>query len=112
MLNFNSTIVEVLNLFFRFQRPEMDLSYVYLSYDDVVGLSDPVRPKSAKSRTKSAASARSKAAIRAPSAQRYIIIVYFFFKCNQIFISILSVKIGPTSERNSDDYWLMNFALF
>jgi kinesin family protein 3/17 len=73
MLNFNSTIVKISNLFFRSQRPEMDLSYVYLSYDDVVGLSDPVRPKSAKSRTKSAASARSKAAIRAPSAQRYII---------------------------------------
>ena len=54
----------------------MDLSYVYLSYDDVVGLSDPVRPKSARNRTKSAASARSKAAIRAPSAQRYFIIIY------------------------------------
>lgn len=53
----------------------MDLSYVYLSYDDVVGLSDPVRPKSAKNRTKSAASARSKATIRAPSAQRYFIVI-------------------------------------
>ena len=54
------------------QRPELDLSYVYLSYDDVTGLSESVRPKSAKaSARKSAASARSsKGSVRAPSAQR------------------------------------------
>jgi len=53
-------------------RPELDLSYVYLSYDDVTGLTESVRPKSAKaSARKSAASARSsKGSVRAPSAQR------------------------------------------
>lgn len=49
----------------------MDLSYVYLSYDDLAGLSDPVRPKSAKIKTRSATSARHmNKGIRAPSAQR------------------------------------------
>jgi len=52
-------------------RPEVDLSYVYLSYDDVTGLSDSVRPKSAKAKLRSASSGRSSKSARAPSAQRY-----------------------------------------
>ncbi|XP_046644917.1 kinesin-like protein KIF3A [Daphnia pulicaria] len=52
-------------------RPELDLSYVYLSYDDIIGLSDPVRPKSAKMKSRSATSARlTGKGARTPSAQR------------------------------------------
>lgn len=91
VLNFYFTFYQFLTYFIsRLKRPELDLSYVYLSYDDIMGLSDPVRPKSAKIKTRSATSSRlTSKGLRAPSAQRYeILLGLIILFCNKNMIAL------------------------